>query len=230
MRKMTRLLVAAIVTMSLVVAAPALAVELNLGFGHPLYGTHTKDSDNHFDGQWLIFGSVDKEIERESGLNWLSYGMMYNYARIEVGIEEETIHKKKPEDICARPDFECRPIYDEFQEVPVDNPNWDDYTYATSHTVHTDMHVHVLGPYHKPFFKLSKRTKMFITGGAGIMYVDGAVHGDALGLAGFASAGASFDITENFGLTGQMLYVRGLTDNINQVGYYAPVLSLKYSF
>ena len=66
--------------------------------------------------------------------------------------------------------------------------------------------------------------------GAGLMYVDGKIYGNELGGAGFASAGLSVDIYKNFGIAGQMLYVKGYTKHVDDVDYYAPVLSLNYRF
>ena len=215
MKSMTRLLVAAIVIMSLALVVPAFAADLHLGGGYPLWGTHTNDDTNHFDGGYLIYGAVDKEAK-----SWLSYGLMYNYARVKMGTETETTHKKEFDECYDRE--ECYYLTNGFQEVEL--------TYTTTRTSHSHLGVHVLGPYAKPFYKLTNKIKLFAMVGGGLMYVDGQIYGNELGAAGFASAGVTFDIYKNFGISGQMLYVQGFTSHVDEVTYYAPVLSFKYSF
>ena len=70
--KMSRLLVAAIVVMTMALSVPTIAAEtkvadteINLGGGHPLWSTHTNDDNNHFDGDdsWLGFASIDKKVK-----------------------------------------------------------------------------------------------------------------------------------------------------------------------
>lgn len=221
MNKMTRLLVAAIVTMSLVVAAPALAAtDLNLGGGYPLFGTHSEDkSHSHLDGGFLIYGSVDKEHN-----SWLSYGLMYNYTHMDIGIDHEKTTVKyndTPWDCqegraCAMEGTDYMPVTAE-----ITTERW---------TEHDSIGIHVLGPYAKPFYRLGKRVKLFATLGAGGMYVDGRIYGNEIGAAGFASAGITVDLYEDFGITGQYLAVHGLTGNVSDMNYEAVVTSLKYSF
>ena len=217
MKKMTKLLVAAIVTMSLMLAIPAFAADLHLGGGYPLFGTHTKDSDTHFDGGYLIYGAVDREHNK-----WLSFGLMYNYTNIKMGIEETKTEWKYDKYECPR-GYECPAEGNDYLPIRA----WPETTTTTSHT---NLDVHVFGPYAKPFYKLTDRVKLFGMAGGGLMYVDGPVYGDELGAAGFASAGVTFDIYKNFGASAQMLYVHGFTDNVQDVRYYAPVVSLKFEF
>jgi hypothetical protein len=216
---MTRLFVAAIVTMSLVIVSPALATDVNLGGGYPLYDTHSESRDNsHLDGGFLIYGSVDKEYNK-----WLSYGLMYNYTHMDIGIDHEETEIKYSEWFDCKEGRFCPAEGDDYLPIraEVTTRRW---------TENDHVGIHVLGPYAKPFYKLGKRVKLFATLGAGGMYVDGPVYGDELGVAGFASAGLSVDLYKGFGITGQYLIVDGLTGNVSDMGYQAPVFSLMYSF
>jgi opacity protein-like surface antigen len=216
---MSRLLVAAIVVMSMVFVMPAFSAdtEINIGGGHPLWGTHTDNDDNGFDGgdSWLFFASVDK---KKKDSKWLSYGLMYNYTRVKMNVyKEETKWRYEKYDTDFREcDGDCQPI---------PNPS-----ITTTSTDNYWLSVHVLGPYAKPHFKIGNRVSVFGTVGAGLMYVDGKIYGDEFGGAGFASAGLSVDIYKNFGIAGQMLYVKGFTKHVEDIDYYAPVLSLNYRF
>jgi len=230
--RMSRLLVAAIVVMSMVFVVPAFAAdtkapdtEINFGGGHPLWGTHTDNDNNHFDGMdsWLGFASIDK---KKKDSKWLKYGLMYNYTRIKMGVEETTTHKRWDIDKCQGGREDCFPIYD--TNVPIDNPG--PYTYTTTSESHDWLSVHVLGPYAKPYWQISKKVSVFGMVGFGLMYVDGKIYGDEFGGAGFASAGLSVDIYKNFGIAGQMLFVKGYTKHVEDIDYYAPVLSLNYRF
>lgn len=230
MRKMTRLLVATIVMMSMVFVVPVFAAdtkapdtEINFGGGHPLWGTHTDDTHNHFDGGWLIFASIDKKIEARK---WLSYGLMYNYTRIKVGVEETTTETTISD--CYDGDYQ----YECFVDRPAITNGyvWQIEETTTTKINHDWLQVHVLGPYAKPTWQITKRLKAFTMVGAGLMYVDGTIYGDELGGAGFVSAGLSVDIYKNFGIAGQMLYVKGFTKHVEDIDYYAPVLSLNYRF
>jgi hypothetical protein len=209
--------------MSLVLAVPAFATtEINLGAGHPLWGTHTNDDTNHFDGGWLVFASIDKQVEARK---WLRYGLMYNYTRIKVGIEEETTETTVDEG-CWDGDYQ----YECYRPTTLNGYNGHVEATTTVETSHDWLSIHVLGPYAKPTFQVTKSLKLFAMIGAGLMYVDGQIYGDELGAAGFASAGVTYDIYKNFGITGQMLYVQGFTSHVDEIKYYAPVLSFKYSF
>jgi len=218
--KMSRLLVAAIVVMSMVFVMPAFAAdtEINIGGGHPLWGTHTDNDNTHFDGMdsWLGFASIDKN-KKDS--KWLKYGLMYNYTRIKMGVDtKETKWEYEKYDEC----YEC--LYAQ-SDRPIQA-----WSTTTTSTDNYWLSVHVLGPYAKPYFKIGKRVSVFAMVGAGLMYVDGKIYGNELGGAGFASAGLSVDIYKNFGIAGQMLYVKGYTKHVDDVDYYAPVLSLNYRF
>jgi hypothetical protein len=236
MRKMTRLLVATIVMMSMMFVTPVFAAEtkvadteIDLGMGHPLWGTHTDNDNNHFDGgdSWLGFASIDKKVEDSK---WLSYGLMYNIARVKMGVEKTTTHKGNNWDRCWGDGDKviCLPLptaYDIGDEFPIYNPE-----YTTTSESHSWLTVHVLGPYAKPHYNVTKRIKLFAMVGVGLMYVDGKIYGDEFGAAGFASAGVSLDVYKNFGISGQMLYVKGATSHVDDVDYYAPVISLNYKF
>jgi hypothetical protein len=80
-----RLFIGIIIAVCLSLSIPVVAAEFNLGGGYPLWGTHTDDDNNHFDGGWIGFASIDKRVEARK---WLRYGLMYNYARIKMGVEE----------------------------------------------------------------------------------------------------------------------------------------------
>ena len=224
--KTIRLLVAVVLVMSMVFVMPAFAAdtEINLGGGHPLWGTHTDNDNTHFDGMdsWLGFASIDK---KKKDSKWLSYGLMYNYTRIKMGVDtKETKWRYEKYDECDGCLIDDRPI-----------PSGNDkpITAWSTTTTSTDnywLSVHVLGPYAKPFWQISKDLKAFATLGIGLMYVDGPIYGDELGGAGFASAGLTYDIYKNFGVSAQMLYVKGYTKHVEDVDYYAPVFTLKYSF
>jgi len=224
--KMSRLLVAAIVAMLMALSVPTIAAEkakapdteINLGAGHPLWGTHTDNDDNGFDGgdSWLGFASIDK---KKKDSRWLSYGLMYNYTRVKMNVyKEETKWEYKKYDECR----EC--LYTQ-GDMPIQA-----WSTTTTSTDNYWLSVHVLGPYAKPYWQISKRVSVFGMVGFGLMYVDGKIYGDEFGGAGFASAGLSVDIYKNFGIAGQMLYVKGATSHVDDVDYYAPVLSLNYRF
>ncbi len=216
----------AIVTLLvMLLAVPAMGAELNLGGGTPLWGTHTDDTHNHFDGGWLIYASIDKKVEARK---WLRYGLMYNYTRIKVGIEDINTETTEIDDECypyngyTSNNGGCNPEVNTF--VPRTE------TTTTMKTNHDWLQVHVLGPYAKPTWQMTKRLKAFTMIGAGLMYVDGAIYGDELGAAGFASAGLGYSITKHLGLSAQMLYVQGFTKHVEDIKYYAPVATLSYSW
>jgi hypothetical protein len=192
--------------------------EINLGAGHPLWGTHTDNDDNGFDGgdSWLGFASIDK---KKKDSKWLSYGLMYNYTRVKMNVyKEETKWKYEKYDGCG----EC--LYTQ-GDRPIQV-----WSTTTTSTDNYWLSVHVLGPYAKPYYNVTKRIKLFAMVGVGLMYVDGKIYGDEFGAAGFASAGVSLDVYKNFGISGQMLYVKGATSHVDDVDYYAPVISLNYKF
>lgn len=230
--RMSKLLVAAIVVISMALSVPTIAAEtkvadteINLGGGYPLWDTHTDDDNTSFNGGYLIYGSVDK-VKKDS--KWLSYGLMYNYTRMELEVRKTTTHEGGKWDRCRDREI-CPPPppihYGDTTELPIWNPE-----YTTTSTDRSWLNVHVLGPYVKPFYKISDRVKVFGMIGMGAMYVDGAVYGDEFGGAGFASAGLSVDIYKNFGIAGQLLYVKGVTSHVDDIDYMAPVVSFNYKF
>ena len=222
--KMSRLLVAAIVVITMALSVPTIAAEtktadteINLGGGTPLWGTHTDDDSNGLDGGWLFFASIDKKVETKK---WLSYGLMYNYTRIKLKeYEESTMSKQYDREWRSTSDVDCLSCDD----FPV-------YNTTTTKTKHDWLQVHVLGPYAKPTWQMTKRIEAFAMVGMGVMYVDGPIYGDEFGGAGFASVGLGLDITERFGLGAQVLYVKGATSHVDDIDYLAPVLTLKFSF
>jgi len=228
--KMSKLLVAAIVVMVMALTVPAFAAEtkvadteINLGGGYPLWDTHTDADDTSFNGGYLIYGSIDK-VKKDS--KWLSYGLMYNYTRMELEVRKTTTNDGgKVIDWCRDRD-EC---YDEIATNDIPLPIWNPETTTTT-TNRSWLNVHVLGPYVKPFYKITDSVKVFGMIGFGAMYVDGVVYGDEFGGAGFASAGLSVDIYKNFGIAGQLLYVKGATSNVDDIDYMAPVVSFNYKF
>lgn len=214
------LAIVAFLAMLLVIPAISTGAELNLGGGTPLWGTHTDDDQNHFDGGWLIYASIDKKVEARK---WLRYGLMYNYTRIKVGVEDINTETGQtqidPPDICYN--GECPTAL---------NGIYEPQTTTTIKTNHDWLQVHVLGPYAKPTWQITKRLKAFTMIGAGLMYVDGTIYGDELGSAGFASVGLGLNLTEHLGLSAQMLYVKGFTKHVEDIDYYAPVATLSYSW
>lgn len=212
---MKRFLIAIIAAVCLTLTMPAIGAELNLGGGTPLWDTHTDDDNTSLDGGWLFFASVDRPTKAKP---WLSYGLMYNYARIEIQARETTTkweYKKWDEcDGCLSTQNDIRPIE----------------AWSTTTTTHTNdwLDVHVLGPYVKPTWQMSKHFKAFAMVGAGAMYVDGLIYGDEFGAAGFASAGLGVDITEHLGLGAQLLYVKGATSHVDDIDYLAPVATISY--
>ena len=224
--KMSKLFVAAVLAVLLALPVSALAAEVNLGGGTPLWDTHTDDDNTHFDGGWLIFASIDRPTEAKP---WLSYGLMYNYTRIKVGVEDiktETGQTQiDPPDLCFDSYDECGP-----RPTTLNGFNGHVETTTTIKTNHDWLQIHVLGPYAKPTWQMTKRLKAFTMVGAGLMYVDGPIYGDEFGGAGFASAGLTFDLYKNVGLTGQLLYVKGFTSHVDDVDYLAPVVSFKFEF
>lgn len=236
MSKMTRLLVAAVVVMAMALAVPAFATEtkvadteINLGGGYPLWDTHTDDDSTSFNGGYLIYGSVDK-VKKDS--KWLSYGLMYNYTRMELEVRKTTTSDGGKFERCRGDICWDEPKPQEVICLSCDDddfPIWNPETTTTS-TNRSWLNVHVLGPYVKPFYKITDNVKVFGMIGFGAMYVDGAVYGDEFGGAGFASAGLSVDIYKNFGIAGQLLYVKGATSNVDDIDYMAPVVSFNYKF
>ena len=207
-----RLFIGIITAICLLLSVPVVAAELNLGGGTPLWDTHTDDDDTGFDGGWLFFASVDKPVKAKP---WLSYGLMYNYTRIEMHVDKTTTewHYEKYFNGCNR---ECG-------EPPL-------IAWSTTTTTHVSnwLDVHVLGPYVKPSYKIGDRVKLFGMIGMGGMYVDGAIYGDEFGPAGFASAGLSVDITKHLGMGAQILYVKGYTNHVDDIDYLAPVATISY--
>ena len=221
-----KVLLLGIIAICLLFSTPVVATEINLGGGYPLWDTHTDDNSTSFNGGYLIYGSVDK-VKQDS--KWLSYGLMYNYTRMELEARKTTTHQDDSWDRCTK-GRECPPPpqVDEVicltcDDFPIYNPE-----YTTTTTQRSWLSVHVLGPYVKPFYKISDRVKVFGMIGMGAMYVDGVIYGDEFGGAGFASAGLSLDITEHLGMGAQILYVKGATSNVNDIDYIAPVATLSY--
>lgn len=193
---------------------PAMSAEINLGGGTPLWDTHTDDESTGLDGGYLFYVSVDK-VKKDS--KWLSYGLMYNYTRMEVKWEKTTTeydsykYERPTSEVTC---FEC------------DNG----YLFETTTTTRYKdwLNIHVLGPYVKPFYKIGDHVKFFGMIGMGGMYVDGAIYGDEFGPAGFASAGLSLDITKHLGMGAQILYVKGYTNHVDDIDYLAPVATISY--
>lgn len=218
---MKRLLTVIVAVICLSFAMPAVAAELNLGGGTPLWDTHTDDDTTGLDGGYLIYASIDR-VKKDS--KWLSYGLMYNYTRMELKWEKTSTEEYWDIRKCDQFREDCYPIYD--TGAPVDYPG---PTTVTTTTHYEDwLNVHVLGPYVKPFYKIGDRVKLFGMIGVGGMYVDGAIYGDEFGPAGFASAGLSLDITEHLGMGAQILYVKGYTNHVDDIDYLAPVATLSY--
>ncbi len=212
MRMSKKLLSLAIITICFLLSTPVIAAEINLGGGYPLWDTHTDDDNTSLDGGYLIYASVDK-VKKDS--KWLSYGLMYNYTRIEVEWEKTTTEY----------DFYK---YNGIQECDRGCNDWPIFETTTTTRYKDWLNVHVLGPYVKPFYKVTDRVKLFGMIGMGGMYVDGAIYGDELGAAGFVSAGLSLDITKHLGMGAQILYVKGYTSHVNDIDYLAPVATLSY--
>ncbi len=214
MRMSKKLLSLAIIAICFLLSTPVTAAEINLGGGYPLWGTHTDDDNTTLNGGYLIYASVDK-VKKDS--KWLSYGLMYNYTRMELEVRKTTT------------------LYDSYKyERPTSEVTCSQcdngYLFETT-TTRTDrswLNVHVLGPYVKPFYKVTDRVKFFGMIGMGGMYVDGVIYGDELGAAGFASAGLSLDITKHLGIGAQVLYVKGYTSHVDDIDYFAPVATLSY--
>ena len=228
-RSNSMLAILSFLAMLLIIPAISQGAELNLGGGTPLWGTHTDDTHNHFDGGWLIYASIDKQVEARK---WLSYGLMYNYTRIKVGVEDintETTEVDGCDDYWSTTDV-WNPCRDDEGPAVTNGVGLQTETTTTTKTNHTWLQVHVLGPYAKPTWQITKRLKAFTMVGAGLMYVDGTIYGDELGGAGFASAGLGFNLTEHLGLSAQMLYVKGFTKHVEDIDYYAPVATLSYSW
>lgn len=216
-----KVLLLGIIAICLLFSTPVVATEVNLGGGYPLWDTHTDNNNTSFNGGYLIYGSVDK-VKKDS--KWLSYGLMYNYTRMELEVNKTTTHEdNKFTDWCRDIDKCWDEVYTNDYPVPVDNP-----TYTTTSTSRSWLNIHVLGPYVKPFYKLTDRVKVFGMIGMGAMYVDGVIYGDELGGAGFASAGLSLDITKHLGMGAQVLYVKGATSNVDDIDYIAPVATISY--
>lgn len=213
-----RLTLLVIAVLCLLLSTPVTAAEINLGGGYPLWDTHTDNNDTSFNGGYLIYGSIDKV---KKGSTWLSYGLMYNYTRMELEVRETTTHKGGRYDREWPPTSEV--ICLSCDDFPIYNPE-----YTTTSTDRSWLNIHVLGPYVKPFYKLTDRVKVFGMIGMGAMYVDGVIYGDELGGAGFASAGLGLDITEHLGLGAQVLYVKGATSNVDDIDYIAPVATISY--
>jgi len=210
-----KLMIGIIAVICLAISTPVVATEINLGGGYPLWDTHTDNNNTSFNGGYLIYGSVDK-VKKDS--TWLSYGLMYNYTRIELEVKKTTTHKGGRDWCDYRKDEMCWT-----DDMPIWNPE-----YTTTSTQRSWLNVHVLGPYVKPFYKLTDRVKVFGMIGMGAMYVDGIIYGDEFGGAGFASAGLSVDITEHLGMGAQVLYVKGATSNVDDIDYIAPVATISY--
>ena len=217
-----RLTFLVIAGLCLLLSTPVVAAEINLGGGYPLWDTHTDNDDTSFNGGYLIYASIDK-VKKDS--KWLSYGLMYNYTRMELEVRKTTTHEDKVIDWCRQSDDCWDGVYTNHSVYPVivDNP-----TYTTTTTYRSWLSVHVLGPYVKPFYKISDHVKVFGMIGMGAMYVDGAIYGDEFGPAGFASAGLSLDITEHLGMGAQVLYVKGYSNHVDDIDYLAPVATLSY--
>jgi hypothetical protein len=197
----------------LIIPTISVGAELNLGGGTPLWDTHTDDKGTGLDGGWLIFASIDKKTEAKP---WLRYGLMYNYTRIKLKVYEETTKYQKWER-----------EYDTSLDCLKCEPGLQFETTTTS-TDHDWLQVHVLGPYAKPTWQMTKRLKSFVTVGAGLMYVDGPIYGDEFGGAGFASVGLGLDITKHLGLGAQVLYVKGYTSHVDDIDYLAPVATISF--
>lgn len=225
MRMSKKLLSLAIITICFLLSTPAISAELNLGGGTPLWGTHTDDDTNHFDGGWLIFASIDRKVEARK---WLSYGLMYNYTRIRIGVEDINTETTKIDE-CYDYHNTSNGDYNGCYYLEVNNGyNGRAEVVTTTKTGHEWLSIHVLGPYAKPTWQMTKRLKAFTMIGGGLMYVDGKIYGDELGGAGFVSAGLGLDITEHLGIAAQMLYVQGFTSHVNDIKYYAPVATISY--
>ena len=205
-----RLTFLVIAGLCLLLSTPVVAAEINLGGGYPLWDTHTDDDDTSFNGGYLIYASIDK-VKKDS--TWMSYGLMYNYTRMELEARKTTTHESRYP--CA-----WRGVTGD-KEICISNPE-------QTTTYRSWLSVHVLGPYVKPFYKISDHVKIFGMIGMGAMYVDGAIYGDEFGPAGFASAGLNIDITEHLGMGAQILYVKGATNHVDQIDYFAPVATLSY--
>jgi opacity protein-like surface antigen len=232
---MKKLLVAAMALVFLAVTLPAVAadtpatakepvvkekgIEINIGGGHPLYGTHTNDGTTHFDGadSWLFFASIDKEAKK-----YLSFGLMYNYTRIKMGVETETETEKE----CDYYREEC--YY--FEQPTALTADWQPQVETSISTDHYWLNVHLLGPYVKPHYNITSWLQAFGMAGAGMMYVDGKIYGDEFGAAYFASAGLSVELYKGLGLAGQYLYVDGFTNAVDDINYQAVVGTIMYRF
>jgi len=209
-----RLAIGIIAVICLALSVPAVATEINLGGGAPLWDTHSDDENTNLDGKWLFFASIDKATKAKP---WLSYGLMYNYARIDIKVTEtETKYNYRKWEEC----YDCPTVQN---DVPIWNPS-----VTTTTTIKDELGVHVLGPYVKPTWQMSKHFKSFAMIGVGGMYIDGIYYGDEFGGAGFASVGFGVDITEHLGLNAQMLYVKGFTDHVDEIDYLAPVATISY--
>jgi opacity protein-like surface antigen len=235
---MKKLLVAAMVLAFMVTALPVMAaetaapakepvakekgIEINIGGGHPLYGTHTNDGTTHFDGadSWLFFASIDKETKK-----YLSFGLMYNYTRIRMGVETEA--EVERDDRCWDGDYY---YCGESPTTLVTNNFYQPQVETSISTDYYWLNVHVLGPYVKPHFDITKWLEVFGMAGAGAMYVDGKIYGDEMGAAYFMSAGLTVELYKGLGLSGQYLYVDGFTHDVDDINYQAVVGTLMYRF
>jgi hypothetical protein len=193
MRKMTRLLVVAIVIMSMALAMPAMADEFG---GGPAYiDGHSDDSTygvNNQGKQSFGFGlHYDKDLgwvkEYNGGTKiGIDPGMFYIYARWTKNHNKERTVKEEW-DYCK--DDVCRPIplYDDFQQYPT-------RTRTEEYQVNETINSHILGMYFKPYVELYSKVRFFALAGPALEIAD-----DGTNTAAVVGGGIQYRFSKNFG-------------------------------